>query len=121
MIRRPPRSTRTDTLFPYTTLFRSDISLNERVPVDDEPNTARLHAVGLVERNADPLLDRAGRDVGPPWLAKQPPNLPADGAYFEVARALPDAEPGALHEGGAARLVIAGEQSLAQEIGRAHV
>src|SRR3546814_11880744 len=26
MIRRPPRSTRTDTLFPYTTLFRSDNS-----------------------------------------------------------------------------------------------
>src|SRR3546814_6270741 len=26
MIRRPPRSTRTDTLFPYTTLFRSSIS-----------------------------------------------------------------------------------------------
>src|SRR3546814_10610704 len=26
MIRRPPRSTRTDTLFPYTTLFRSDPS-----------------------------------------------------------------------------------------------
>src|SRR3546814_8718905 len=25
MIRRPPRSTRTDTLFPYTTLFRSEI------------------------------------------------------------------------------------------------
>src|SRR3546814_3290263 len=24
MIRRPPRATRTDTLFPYTTLFRSD-------------------------------------------------------------------------------------------------
>src|SRR3546814_13314608 len=28
MIRRPPRSTRTDTLFPYTTLFRSDRSEN---------------------------------------------------------------------------------------------
>src|SRR3546814_2523528 len=27
MIRRPPRSTRTDTLFPYTTLFRSSSSL----------------------------------------------------------------------------------------------
>src|SRR3546814_6231570 len=26
MIRRPPRSTRTDTLFPYTTLFRSMVS-----------------------------------------------------------------------------------------------
>src|SRR3546814_8830406 len=32
MIRRPPRSTRTDTLFPYTTLFRStleDLSFDE--------------------------------------------------------------------------------------------
>src|SRR3546814_15516392 len=27
MIRRPPRSTRTDTLFPYTTLFRSALDL----------------------------------------------------------------------------------------------
>src|SRR3546814_13731136 len=30
MIRRPPRSTRTDTLFPYTTLFRSRILLPDR-------------------------------------------------------------------------------------------
>src|SRR3546814_12958799 len=38
MIRRPPRSTRTDTLFPYTTLFRSRVGhapvQNERL--DDE-------------------------------------------------------------------------------------
>src|SRR3546814_9095346 len=34
MIRRPPRSTRTDTLFPYTTLFRSArrISTHIRLP-----------------------------------------------------------------------------------------
>src|SRR3546814_5393536 len=35
MIRRPPRSTRTDTLFPYTTLFRSgdqDVSLARQLP-----------------------------------------------------------------------------------------
>src|SRR3546814_2732306 len=32
MKRRPPRSTRTDTLFPYTTLFRSDELLLPRVP-----------------------------------------------------------------------------------------
>src|SRR3546814_16982420 len=31
MIRRPPRSTRTDTLFPYTTLFRS-VSLSAGAP-----------------------------------------------------------------------------------------
>src|SRR3546814_7691194 len=29
MIRRPPRSTRTDTLFPYTTLFRSRLPTNQ--------------------------------------------------------------------------------------------
>src|SRR3546814_21180371 len=29
MIRRPPRSTRTDTLFPYTTLFRSRVTAAE--------------------------------------------------------------------------------------------
>src|SRR3546814_8529604 len=37
MIRRPPRSTRTDTLFPYTTLFRSEsevIGLVARRPHD---------------------------------------------------------------------------------------
>src|SRR3546814_9898793 len=32
MIRRPPRSTRTDTLFPYTTLFRSAVA---RQPVEE--------------------------------------------------------------------------------------
>src|SRR3546814_7721083 len=31
MIRRPPRSTRTDTLFPYTTLFRSALRNNEEI------------------------------------------------------------------------------------------
>src|SRR3546814_10695700 len=33
MIRRPPRSTRTDTLFPYTTLFRSDMFAPPQVEV----------------------------------------------------------------------------------------
>src|SRR3546814_14268273 len=35
MIRRPPRSTRTDTLFPYTTLFRSIAELAVMMGVDD--------------------------------------------------------------------------------------
>src|SRR3546814_11229380 len=36
MIRRPPRSTRTDTLFPYTTLFRSQrfYSLTGKLEID---------------------------------------------------------------------------------------
>src|SRR3546814_3814841 len=32
MIRRPPRSTRTDTLFPYTTLFRSALQQGAGAP-----------------------------------------------------------------------------------------
>src|SRR3546814_18383474 len=36
MIRRPPRATRTDTLFPYTTLFRSDREDVDRFPVELE-------------------------------------------------------------------------------------
>src|SRR3546814_1567787 len=33
MIRRPPRSTRTDTLFPYTTLFRSVYRIQHHQPL----------------------------------------------------------------------------------------
>src|SRR3546814_4540484 len=35
MIRRPPRSTRTDTLFPDTTLFRSPFLLDTLIAVED--------------------------------------------------------------------------------------
>src|SRR3546814_11905852 len=40
MIRRPPRSTRTDTLFPYTTLFRSvrRSALCKRGPFEGRPD-----------------------------------------------------------------------------------
>src|SRR3546814_12192497 len=53
MIRRPPRSTRTDTLFPYTTLFRSvageqaDVGLVE--PLIQQIVDRRLHPLGVVE------------------------------------------------------------------------
>src|SRR3546814_21189591 len=45
MIRRPPRSTRTDTLFPYTTLFRSVVELRSKrayLPPDVEDGTRIL-------------------------------------------------------------------------------
>src|SRR3546814_12868490 len=56
MIRRPPRSTRTDTLFPYTTLFRSPD--RHRLPFDIIDNLAVVEG-----RNADTDLQEA-RSVG---------------------------------------------------------
>src|SRR3546814_18491880 len=46
MIRRPPRSTRTDTLFPYTTLFRSAEAAHLRIHLADarQDQHRRLHA-----------------------------------------------------------------------------
>src|SRR3546814_1929038 len=53
MIRRPPRSTRTDTLFPYTTLFRSSLMRSEQ-----------LVGIGLVV-DAEPLDHRGAGSVEP--------------------------------------------------------
>src|SRR3546814_4360985 len=46
MRRRPPRSTRTDTLFPYTTLFRSDTLLVVRI---DRLARSLSHLLEIVE------------------------------------------------------------------------
>src|SRR3546814_1615012 len=50
MIRRPPRSTRTDTLFPYTTLFRSVEQHPER-RILDRP---ALHLLDLIVDHRQP-------------------------------------------------------------------
>src|SRR3546814_4439567 len=47
MIRRPPRSTRTDTLFPYTTLFRSIHVRAERRGVSMRASTTAAIATAL--------------------------------------------------------------------------
>src|SRR3546814_10786179 len=54
MIRRPPRSTRTDTLFPYTTLFRS--LQDSRLQADHRTHRIRSlrRGVRTVERDAGP-------------------------------------------------------------------
>src|SRR3546814_6929415 len=58
MIRPPPRSTRTDTLFPYTTLFRSTVNpivQNRLVPVfvDVELDTSNIDTRGLEDAISD--------------------------------------------------------------------
>src|SRR3546814_16666912 len=60
MIRRPPRSTRTDTLFPYTTLFRSQESAGGgRVEVAEQAR--RAHPEEVVQQ---PAGSRRAVDAG---------------------------------------------------------
>src|SRR3546814_11548548 len=79
MIRRPPRSTRTDTLVPYTTLFRSNVDEDlakrvaaglaidlppkekpARAPIDLKPSDALS-----IQKNADDMME--GRKVAIPF------------------------------------------------------
>src|SRR3546814_14267572 len=62
MIRRPPRSTRTDTLFPYTTLFRS-LSVRLRAGGScHRQSPARVNGLPARERAAEP---RQGFPIAP--------------------------------------------------------
>src|SRR3546814_7731770 len=67
MIRRPPRSTRTDTLIPYTTLFRSHppAVFLARVPgrVADDHHPAGLHAAQRLAQHGLSILAVVERGV----------------------------------------------------------
>src|SRR3546814_17595025 len=75
-IRRPPRSTRTDTLFPYTTLFRSVEPTDGRdVPayLTDRRGQAAEGSGAVVEANPETDGEGGGgRCHGDPFLAREP-------------------------------------------------
>src|SRR3546814_6052852 len=106
MIRRPPRSTRTDTLFPYTTLFRSLAA--ERQRREDRQLVRRVDAVdveaGIGLGIAEPL--RLGEHAG----EVLPRVRAALRAGLGIARHL-------------RQNIVAGavEDAVDAEIGRAHV
>src|SRR3546814_13879069 len=81
MIRRPPRSTRTDTLFPYTTLFRS-CSISTRKPHTEftpflkegqhcvwEPDSTAIVADSgeLIDKRENPRSFFEGHSIPTPW------------------------------------------------------
>src|SRR3546814_16392845 len=112
MIRRPPRSTRTDTLFPYTTLFRSSLLRHAHQRRPQQPvldHVARLHFLddgagfGLVVRDFDHGLMAIGVE--------------------RLAHRLDAGDAVALEDGVelAAGRLDAGDKTLPLEIGRAHV
>src|SRR3546814_12088222 len=95
MIRRTPRSTRTDTLFPYTTLFRSFAWARHG---DPRSGTGTMHrALGLPEHagcraalyRCVPAMERGGRPLGPEvagfariwpaWHALRPGHMRCEG------------------------------------------
>src|SRR3546814_19634534 len=100
MIRRPPRSTRTDTLFPYTTLFRSPAA---RAVAAVRPARAQLLHQGADRPGRRRLRRRAARAgpaaaerIGRAARVGEPEALPSQ-------RAGPDLRRTAWHLGHAAR------------------
>src|SRR3546814_5509359 len=57
MIRRPPRSTRTDTLFPYTTLFRSICPLGSKACCPQTKRSPMVISRKNVALDMSPLLE----------------------------------------------------------------
>src|SRR3546814_7004577 len=125
MIRRPPRSTRTDTLFPYTTLFRSLVALatarceaiNPTPGADAVIATAALATVGGLEQRLRPGL------VPEPQHSGTGPLRSTDGAVvaqegIAVTPGNTALAPGTRLIGGEGRSTQGQQQS---QIGRAHV
>src|SRR3546814_11373996 len=107
MIRRPPRSTHTDTLFPYTTLFRSYLRLS--IPARGAAPGAARH--GPVRPLGGHRLDPGER-------------LPAASRCQAPRHAAHRAGMEALHPGDAARRrlwLLLRAAAGNREIGRAHV
>src|SRR3546814_3647205 len=84
MIRRPPRSTRTDTLFPYTTLFRS---VHDRIVQQFQIDGAAAKAKSVAEKIAAKVnkgtdLSKALNESG----LKLPPTQAVSAKRAEIAR-----------------------------------
>src|SRR3546814_14991608 len=98
MTRRPPRSTRTDTLFPYTTLFRARLRQRRRLlsRCDAAAVVAALQHVQLRDQGAARAAGRAfPRRHGPPGhhgpldgRARRPPQPPEESRRLQVGLGL---------------------------------
>src|SRR3546814_3197366 len=99
MKRLPPRSTRTDTLFPYTTLFRSraeaqsDHEQRQLAEIGEEHRRQRSRPGKGVDRGARYACADHGRPLGGrkhpvPFLAASPASSDHVGQQAEEARAL---------------------------------
>src|SRR3546814_10944692 len=99
MIRRPPRSTRTDTLFPYTTLFRSEAFVDytaQTYGVDPAKIPATLAQAEYKQSIID-AISRPAEKVRP-WRDSRPifmnaARIRGGQAFYPENRAAPDDTP----------------------------
>src|SRR3546814_14156422 len=77
MIRRPPRSTRTDTLFPYTTLFRS------KAEARSEAEMLEQRLITAISKGGLPPSDESRTLVGHLTLFHRRADKPAFWAMFD--------------------------------------
>src|SRR3546814_6622421 len=92
MIRRPPRSTRTDTLFPYTTLFRSNLTELYTTPtigytgIVDPQNPGAGTNSTLVYGGGNPLLEPERANTWTAGITAAPMRgLTASIDYFNIS------------------------------------
>src|SRR3546814_10091263 len=86
MIRRPPRSTRTDTLFPYTTLFRSQLAVvhgRAGIPV----GTRRSGCISPQPQQRSPGNNEHDFDFVQRGLARQVPDFLHHTRFYPARRA----------------------------------
>src|SRR3546814_5462319 len=135
MIRRPPGSTRTDTPFPYTTLFRS---LLREIPRDDDfvasatapqPQSSETNQtespMAVAPDVADAPVEVAAADDAPAAIPEVPTTADDEAQLPEIAVTEPAVtEPAAQAEPAVVAAVVAEpvtEPKVEDEIGRAHV
>src|SRR3546814_20757779 len=104
MIRRPPRSTRTDARFPYTTVFRSPgrYKIN---PDDDSPAKSRSQAAACA-------FHGGRRPSSTAWQAAAPPSVGSAFGSSRLQRSLASGQRGwkLQHDGGLSGLATRSEE-----------
>src|SRR3546814_15488497 len=128
MILRPPRSTRTDKLFPYTTLFRSSedgaagVFVTGIVHMQEKTGSGPLQGVRVLDFTrvlAGPAASLALADLGAEVLKIEPPGSGDDTRTFPPFR---DGESHYFLSGNRGKKsIVIDLKSEAGEIGRAHV
>src|SRR3546814_4386854 len=127
MIRRPPRSTRTDTLFPYTTLFRSKrdgiryslFSAAVLIADDEQPDREELGAQPALHRLPNLFPGERQLPSGPGLPPPSEPSLPGMEPDLPATQQ-PEPDPAMQEELSQLVTGLGNKLRASEKIGRAH-